>query len=260
MRRRRSGFTLTEVLVAAVLLGLVLVGLHRVHLQQRRVTDWQRQVARANDAFRVVSSVFSAQLREGVPSEGDIVLPRPDSADIRAAVGFALVCATRSSPAVIGLDHVAGRLPQADGDSLLVYATSGWRALAVEGEDRPGQRGMSCSHGPSDPEVQYRLAAHSADSVPVGATVRVFHHERYHVAMGEAGPWLARTDPRGTELLVGPLAPEGLRFRFLDELGAATDLPGEAVAVEVRVVLRSGLLARPPRPDTLLLVFQGRNR
>lgn len=254
------GFTLVEMLVTTVLLGLVLVGLHGVHLQQRKFTDWQQQLSADHDAFRIIGSVLSAELREAVVNDGDVLLPGEDSLVVRSPLGFALVCATRSNPAVVGLSHTMGQLPTETGDSLLVYTEGGWRALAVQGEDRPGQRGLACAHGTRTPAAQYRLVSGAADSIPVGAPVRTFQRHSYHLTREDGQRWLARTDPSGTEILAGPLAPRGLRFRFLDAAGAGTTDPGAAVGVELEVVLTPPPGSRTAVPDTFTMVFQGRNR
>jgi len=260
MRGVRAGFTLPELLVATVLLGIVLAGLHQAHIQQRRVSVWQQHVAASHDAFRVASSVLSSELREAVLAEDDVVLLSADSIAVRSPGGFGFVCATRTNPAVLALNRVSGRMAGRAGDSLLVYAGSGWRAVEVSEAERPGQRGLRCAHGDPTPHAQYRLRGGDADDVPVGAPVRVFSRQRYHTVVDREESWLARTHAGGTDLLAGPLAAEGLRFRFLDAAGTPTPRSSDAVGVELQMVLRPDPRAGAPRPDTLVLVFQGRNR
>jgi len=259
-RAIQNGFTLVEVLVASVILVLVLTGLHTAHIQQRRVSDWQVDMAEAHDGFRIANSILAAELREAVVADGDVVLNSPQSLTVRSPVGFALVCATRANPAVIALHGASGASPTPGTDSILLYSSQGWAALPVVSRDTPGQRGLECPFGTARPEAQYRLPAGSVEFVPVGAPVRVFRTHRYHLAAVDSEPWLARTDASGTEPLVGPLIPEGLRFRYLDRYGVATAVTDSAVGVEMTLAMPRPDRAGSAVTDTMTLIFQGRNR
>jgi len=260
MTRSRRGFTIAEVLVATVLLGLVLGGLHQAHLQQRRFTDWQQRVVTSNDGFRVANSVLSAELREAVIPEGDVVIFAPDSMAVRSPLGFAVVCDRRTNPPIIALSLSMGGMPAQSGDSVLVYTSGGWRALEIVSEQRPDRRGLRCPYGNSTPEFAFRLDRGATDAIAVGSPVRVFRSYRYHPVQDGGATWLARTDALGTEPLVGPLASNGLRFRLMDSSGQATSSHDEAVGVELQLVMQGVGSIAGQFPDTLLMLFQGRNR
>jgi len=259
--RARSGFTIVELTIVTVVATMLAVGLHGVYVRQQRLVRWQGQVAAVHDAYRVAVSLLASDVREAVPSDGDLTLAGSDVLSVRAPAGLAFVCDTRESPDVLALHHSMG-LPVADGDSLLVYASDGWRSVLVVREERPGQRGMSCSNAPSTPQLQLRLASGQAEGVVVGSPVRAFRHHTYHLVDNAGEPWLGRTDAAGTEPLVGPLVAGGLRFRFLDETGTETAQLDRVGAVELRMVLpaprslTSGAMSR----DTIETLFQVRNR
>jgi hypothetical protein len=246
--------------VVVALTGMLAIALHQTYVRHSRFVDWQEQVVRAHDAYRVASSLLSADFREAVPAEDDVVLLAPDSISVRAPTGFGIVCATLTSPAVIAIARVMGRMPEASGDSLMVYATTGWRTLHVVGTDTPGQRGVSC--GGRTPEAQLQLPTGGTADVPVGAPVRVFRRHIYHLVANGGETWLGRTTTSGTEPLVGPLLRGGLRFRLLDADGLDESVPADVAGVEFRMILpgRSSFTATTATADTVVSVFQVRNR
>jgi len=258
--RERYGFTVVEMLVVLVVGTILALALHQAYVQHSRFLGWQERVVGANDAFRVAGALLSADLREAVPRSGDLTLSASDRLVVRAPTGLAFVCATLSSPPSLGLTRVLGRLPEQTGDSIMVYATTGWRVSAVVARDTPGQNGLSC--GGRAPEAQLRLPSGGTTSVPVGAPVRVFRRHTYHTVTNAGAPWLARTDAAGTEPLVGPLGPSGLRFRLLSETGAQTAVDSLVAGVELRLVLPSRAIPGTPvvPGDTATTVFQVRNR
>lgn len=251
---------MVEVLVVVVVAGFLAASLHQLYVQHSRFIDWQERVVGANDAFRVAGAILAADLREAVPAAGDVVLPSADRLVVRAPVGLAFVCAVSTSPARVGLERVAGRMPEHAADSLLVYSTTGWRVLGGTVRETPGQGGLACSGGL--PEEQLRLPAGATASVPIGAPVRAFQRHTYRTVQNGGAPWLARADATTTEPLVGPLASSGVRFRLLDEAGAQTAVDSLVAGVEFMLVLPSRALPGVPviPADTAITVFQVRNR
>lgn len=258
----RGGFTLVELLLVAVMGALLVVVLHRMHVQQRRFAHWEDRVVQDHDAFRVASSILGSDLREVVAPEGDVTLHTADSLSVRAPLGFALTCSVRENPAAIGLTQAQGRMWTGEGDSLLVYTTAGWRALAPTGELKSAPKVLQCPFGEATPDHLYTLAKGAADSIPVGAPIRVFRRHTYHVGMNRGTQWLARTDVDGSQMLVGPTTGDGVRFRLVDRSGAATAKLADVVAVELRLILPLVPLSKESSStaDTLTLLFQGRNR
>ncbi len=260
--RSKAGFTLVELLVVAVLGSLVVTALYEAHIQQQRFSSWESRVVQDHDAFRVAGSILAGDLRETVASEGDVVLHATDSLSVRAPVGFALVCSVRANPASIGVTRSQGRMWTDAADSLLVYTTGRWRVLEPTDEPTSIPSGMDCPFGEPRPDHLYRLERGTADSIPVGAPVRVFRRHTYHVGSHRGDRWLARTDADGTEMLVGPIAENGLRFRMLDQRGLETATPADVTGVELQLVLPLAPLSAGSRAtaDTLVVAFQERNR
>lgn len=259
-RASRAGFSLVELSVVVAVAGILVVALQQVYMQHRRFADWQQRLVGAHDSYRVTSALLAADLREAVPSLGDLTLVAADRISVRSPVGFGLVCAVQTANARIGINRLVGRMPQVTGDSILVYATTGWRVAAVVAIETPGTGSMSC--GGRVPDAQFRVATGGAADVPVGGPIRAFRRHAYHLTTNGGQPWLARTDAAGTEPLVGPVAGGGLRFRLLDEDGAETANLSLVAGVEFRVILPSRVIpgAATVPADTALSVMQVRNR
>ncbi len=92
-RAARRGFTMVELLVALVLLGLVSAALYRVLVNNQRLYMAQTQRIDLSQNIRAAANILPAELREIDASEGDIVSMTPTRLEIRAMrwLGFACV-------------------------------------------------------------------------------------------------------------------------------------------------------------------------
>ena len=89
--RARRGFTMVELLVALVLLGIVSAALYRVLVNNQRL--YQAQTARIDlsQNIRAAGSILPAEFRQLDASENDIYAMSPTSISLRATrwLGFA---------------------------------------------------------------------------------------------------------------------------------------------------------------------------
>lgn len=257
----RAGFTLVEILVVLVVIGIVTAALQRANVQQRRLALWSSSEVLGHDAVRVAGSLLGMELREAVASAGDLVLHADDSLSVRAPQGFGVACSVRTQPASVGVSRVTGLAWQGGADSLLLFTTSGWAALHPARQlANPGPQ-LDCLNPVGAPQTAYDLANGSTDDVPVGAPVRFFRRHTYHLGDNDGEPWLARTDAQGTEMLVGPLAADGLRFRLLDADGLVTNVSAAARGIELRLIVRATPVPGGPEAtaDTFAVVLWSRN-
>src|SRR3989441_2935151 len=90
-RLARRGFTMVELLVALVLLGLVSAALYRVLVNNQRLYMAQTQRIDLSQNIRAAGSILPAEFRELDASEGDITAMSATSISIRAMrwLGFA---------------------------------------------------------------------------------------------------------------------------------------------------------------------------
>ena len=258
-RAQSAGFTIIELIIVVVIASFMAVVLHQAHVQQRRFNVWQESRASAHDAMRVASSLLAGDLREAVPSSGDIALEDTDSLRVRSPNGFGFVCAVDEPSDRIGLNRFVGSTPEDAGDSVLVYASTGWRLTGIVDTPTPS---LTCAHGTATPTIELEVSASNAADVPVGAPARVIRSYTYHVTSHEGESWFARSSVAGTEPLVGPLGTNGLQFRLFDATGQETSTLANVYSVEVRLIVLSRQVpdAVSRSADTLTALFQSRNR
>src|SRR3989441_55424 len=91
MSRGRRGFTMIELLVAIVLLGIVSAALYRVLVNNQRLYMAQTQRIDLSQNIRAAGTILPAEFRELDASEGDITAMSATSVSIRAMrwLGFA---------------------------------------------------------------------------------------------------------------------------------------------------------------------------
>lgn len=260
MSGRPRGFTLVEALVTLVLTGLVIAGLQTLLLQQRRVGERHRARTALHDATRIVDVLLGGELREAIPGEGDVVIDAGRELRVRSPRALAVVCGVDVRTGVVALDHLHGEIGGEEGDSLLVYTSGPWGLAAVDASGGTGGRGPTCALHDDDPEALVRLERALAERVPVGAPVRFFRSRRYRLAPDAGSWWLMRSDTEGDAVLAGPLAPDGLRFAFLDAEGGSTRDPERARAVRIGLVMPTSLHGPGRGRDSTSVTIHARNR
>src|SRR5438093_1988928 len=90
----RRGFTLIELMIALVLLGLVSAAVYKVLVNNQRIYLAQTQTIDLNQNMRAAAAILPAELRELDAADGDILAMGPDSIRIRAMRQLAFVCQT----------------------------------------------------------------------------------------------------------------------------------------------------------------------
>lgn len=91
-RRRRSGYTMNELMIALVLMGLVSAALFQLLRRQQvfyRATD---ELAIARSQIRDVNMILPTDLRSSSSAGWDILDPQPTSVQFRSQIGSAILC------------------------------------------------------------------------------------------------------------------------------------------------------------------------
>ena len=142
------------------------------------------------------------------------------------------------------------------GDSVMVFADNNpdvasddtLLAGAVGGVDRT----VTCPGGDvaQSLTVSALAAALVSDTVRLGAPVRGFTIYTYGLYSVDGEDYLARRSGTTTSPLVGPLAPNGVSFIYLDSLGTVTTNPRAVSRIEVTLRSRSKALNQQGRPIT----------
>lgn len=169
---KRAGYTLSELLVALALAGLVGSIAAALLQSQSGVARRTAERARRNEALRTASHVLTSELRW--LNASDVRSLSSDSIALRAFRGSAVVCALAGSGALVRYRGV--RLPDATKDSLLVLRDTVFEARAALLAAAPQQEG--CSAG-ADQQLQH-IAASAA--LQVGDVLAFFESGSYYLS------------------------------------------------------------------------------
>ena len=172
--RDRDGFTLAELLVAAVAGGLVLAGLAALLAAQARVTGAHVERMRLAEGVRVPALVSAAELPFLVPG-ADVRVAGRGVLELRALRGLALPCPGAGE----GVVRFRGlRQPEPEKDSVLVLTAGAEVATALTGSGPTGGPAVAgCAAGPGESLLRLTLTA----SVPPGAVLLLFESGSYHL-------------------------------------------------------------------------------
>src|SRR5881628_1594420 len=239
----RRGFTLIELMIALVLLGMVSASIYKVLVNNQRIYMAQTQQIDLQQNIRAAATILPAEFRELDAGEGDITKMGPDSIRMRAMRQLSFLCTTPALGGGIGQLSLVirptpiygNRQTFAKDDSLLVYYEGDpttrnddtWRPAQVgQAACDDGTQGISLTLQPqwiNDPLVNV------VGAITNGSPVRGFDKVAYRVyqAPSPDNQWyLGQRNPAtgGTiQPLIGPLiGPNGVTFTYLDANGAVT--------------------------------------
>ena len=277
----RRGFTMIELLVALVLLGLVSAAVYRVLVNNQRVYMAQTQRIDLSQNIRAATSILPAEFRELSSSEGDIT-NNPLSAtrlDIRAMRWLGFIC---DKPVMgVALNGVFftirsgapnqplffGRAINLATDSVLVYYDGNpnvmlddfWalgKPTAVQAvncpDGRPGVR-LTFATGLGVTNAQNILGA-----IPVGAPVRGFERVSYQLYQpsGDTSYYIG-LQPSGQSVpqpLIGPVLSNGLTLTYFDSTGAVTANRLKVARIDFTVRARSRTAVKKGGSGKLLII------
>src|SRR5262247_1958713 len=92
MSRGRRGFTMVELLIALVLLGLVSAALYRVLVNNQRLYMAQTQRIDLAQNIRAAGSILPAEFRELDAFDGDIITMTPTRLELRVMRWLSFIC------------------------------------------------------------------------------------------------------------------------------------------------------------------------
>jgi prepilin-type N-terminal cleavage/methylation domain-containing protein len=265
MSRGRRGFTMIEVLVALVLLGIVSAALYRVLANNQRLYMAQTQRIDLSQNIRAASTILPAEFRELDASEGDITAMSATSISIRAMrwLGFAcnqpLLGGAINNVSVIVRGGAPGQ-PMFFGsrgidngkDRILIYYDGDknsrlddfWQAATITA----APNGQNCDDGTNGQRLLLDLTPmvlgpNLPGAIPLGAPIRGWEPVTYQLyqAAGDTS-WYVGFQPAGQVMqpLIGPvLAGNGLQFQYYDANGAVTAIRSQVARIDVTVRART---------------------
>ncbi|UCF41277.1 MAG: prepilin-type N-terminal cleavage/methylation domain-containing protein [Gemmatimonadota bacterium] len=268
---RARGFTLVELLVVIVLMGVITAAIYQSIGSTQRITGTQVQRLHVQQSTRAAALYLTYALRELDASDGDIQSASATKLRIRGMRWMGVLC-TAPVGIVGGVGFVLRdslqfgvRAPSGTLDSILLFHDGD---PANRSDDYWLVGGLLASGAGTCPDgtpgtvlnVTITAASGGVDSalagVFAGAPIRGFQAEEIQLYQGAGGDyWLARraADRGGgwsdMEELVGPLTANGLQFAYYDSTGAA--------ATTVLDVASVGLVVRGRSPRTAHLPAGG---
>ncbi|MGH7529849.1 MAG: prepilin-type N-terminal cleavage/methylation domain-containing protein, partial [Gemmatimonadales bacterium] len=251
------GFTLIELMLALLLMGIVTAGVYRVLVNNQRTYHAQTQRIRLQQNIRAAAAILPAEFREIAASENDVYLVSPTEIRMRAMRQFGVMCLQPTLgaglidvPITLFRDLYSG-VPLQVTDSVLLYYEGDegsrmddqwWRGAISQALGT-----ATCPDGIS-PGLAYRvnLAVPPAsmlnvnNAIPRGAPLRGFQAVRYALYQSATDNlwYLGLEAPLGAaiEPIVGPLSGStGLTLTYFNRAGAPTILADSVALIDIRV-------------------------
>jgi prepilin-type N-terminal cleavage/methylation domain-containing protein len=271
----RNGFSLPEMLTALVLGTAVAAAVLAVVATHKTVYLAGVYQVEGVATIRLAAGLVSAELRGLDPVGGDLLEISPDAVIYQAGRSLYFTCrepGNARSALTVGSAFHGLRELDPDLDSVLVYLTAdpavnrpaGW----VSGDLLSVSRGRHCPGGRESLTLEVGgIPAGTGAAVEKGSPVRgvsVWEMRGYPDRRGRW--WLGmRRFPKGAgrpqaiQPVLGPLAPDGVEFRYYDRLGIPVSDPQHVDIIEVTITTeisrpRDGA---PARPVTLRVGLRG---
>lgn len=273
MLRRRTAFTLAELLIAVIVAGLVAGAAVRALIHQQRFFAADARTGAARAAVREGAEILAGELRALSPADGDIYSAAPDHVDVRLAIGTSVLCTIEAGrdEAVLPPTRAASELgltswvaEPLDGDTLLVLdegtplpGDERWERHVLTGNLAPGAScPVASGFTRSAPEAaagwRLRIAPPLGAGVRPGAPVRFARRARFELYRAPDGRWFlgffdcltSRAPPCSVvQPVSGPYDAAGIRFAYLDSLGAPA-LPAGVARIDIE--LRASAVGSSP--------------
>lgn len=274
----RRGFTLIELMVGLVLLGMISAAIYQVLISDQRIYQAQTQRIDLQQNIRAAVTILPADFRLLDAFDGDIIGMSSDSIRIKAMRVLGVVCDTSlpflggaltlrtvtirnamtygSRPFTAGTDslliYYEGNAASRNDDSWVRGDLTATLAANCAGDGRPGTR-LTTNLRPFVLPQQ-----NLAGNIPLGSPVWGFESCTYKLYQESDGKWYLGlrsglgTNGHGHDPATQPISPivgpligaNGLTLSYYDGAGAVTAVPTNVAQIEIRV---RGQTAQPVR-------------
>ena len=246
----RRGFTLVELMIALVLLGIVSAAVYKVLVNNQRLYLAQTQTIDLQGNIRAAAAILPAEFRELDAADGDIKAMTATSLRIRAMRQLAFVCSDPALGGGIGQIVLTVRTTPIygtrqtfkQGDSILVYWEGDptnrnddqWLPAQLQKDPDPGFCADSnVANNPAflltlQPQWINDPTLNRAGAISRGAPLRGFDKVAYELYQSPTDNnwYLGQRNPAqgGTiQPMIGPLiGPNGVTFSYYDSVGVVT--------------------------------------
>ncbi len=246
---QRRGFTLVEVLLALVIMGVVSGAIYRLLNTNQRLALAQAEQVSLQSNVRPGSLIVPSELRElntwqgGGADRNDVLVAQANNIQYRAGRGLGFLCqgaAINATQLVMAQSNWTGlRPPDAARDGLHLFIDGdpyddnddGWSQLNLTGVASGNACGGAASWTLTVPAIPA--------AVPANTPVRLFEVMQLQLYADAAGEWWlgARSVLDAAPVpMLGPLTNNGFVLQYLDSTGVVT---GDLTAINsVRLTVR----------------------
>jgi prepilin-type N-terminal cleavage/methylation domain-containing protein len=258
---QRRGFTLVEVLIALLIMGMVTGAIYKLLNANQRLAVAQAEQVSLQSNVRTGSLVVPSELRElntvsaGAAAQNDVTDADADAVQYRAARGLGLLCQVPAAGELrISQASWTGiRAPSVPRDDLYLFVDGDqdededdtWLQVDVTGV---ASSPTACGVGA--PGWILTVATVMPGGVPVNTPVRLFEVMRLQLTSVDGRWWLGAQsisggDPALTPVL-GPLTDDGFALQYFDSTGAVT---ADLTAIKSIGITVQGLTDGAVRPN-----------
>jgi len=276
---RRRGYTLVELVIALVILGLVATVLSRIFITQQRLTVSQVEQASMQANVRTGTVILTNELRELATNAAGATDIRAISATgltYRAMRSLALACQASRDTVWVRASPLFGARPIiANRDSMMLFvegnpSTSSddrWTRIRITSVDLAS----NCSGTPAIAlATRIDTIANPLSAIVLDAPVRTYEIMQLGPVLAGGHNWLgARSVSAGESLtpVAGPITLAGLTFTYLDSLGNTTATRSQVRSIRITLRGQSDWSVRPgvsdlpvqPLQDSLVTTVTLRN-
>lgn len=264
---KTRGFTLIEILVALVLMGIVSVAIYQTLVTHQRTFLAQTQRIDLQQNIRAAAAILPGEFRTLDSPDSDIAAMSATSITIRAIRKLGFICNPPVLPAGLGNISITVRAQPyfgtpggfANNDSVLIYYEGNIKSRLddswVKAQIKSAPTAATCpDSGPSHPGWSLTMApqwltgqTQVAGAITNGSPVYAFQTVTYGLYATGGQYYVGdSTSGQGWQPLIGPLiGANGLTLSYYDTTGAVTAVRTQVA--QIGIVLRAQT-AVPTRP------------
>src|SRR6266540_3630045 len=223
----RRGFTMVELLVSLVMMGIVATAIYRVLVNNQRIYQAQTQRIDLSQNIRAAGTILPGELREADANEGDIITMSSTSITFRAMRWMGYICN-------LAAGTCTGLPISPDGGAGLNMQVSAYMPQVAD----------AATLTPAAPNL--------TNTIYAGAAIRGFVAVTYSLykPAGDTSWYIGYQRGSGTmQPLIGPVLANGLEMAYYDSTGTWLDpatANNRALVERVDITVR-GRTAQPVR-------------